>query len=1002
VKTKFYLSVFLYFLVLILSVLSVKGQISGRIFRDINNDGVRQASNPTEPWEYGVTVRAYNAANGLIGTAVTNNTGSYTFSAAQAPDGLAVRLEFILNSGDQPSKRMGANRSNIQFVIAGASAINIDFAISSRKNFSNNANPYVATTAYTNGDPNSTGTHSAGDNDNLYVFPYDLSSDGGSTRRSANRHTGAVFGLAWQRESRTLLMAAYLKRHSGFGPGGIGAIYESQISSTGIPSTPAVLLDVTTIGINVGINPRTTSLPTDSRTPNTDDGVFAEVGKRGIGGIDLSVDGRDLYLVNMYEKKLHRINIGNPLKSSFSSADVTGTWVIPDPGVAGTVWHPMAVELYGGKVYVGGVTTKETVTAHTIADTVNLKGIVYEFDPATASFTEVLRFPLSYRRGFTNNDYRYADRNNFWSGWQNNGDISIGGPLRNGLIGSTTGGNATGIYYAQPMLCNIEFDADGAMIVGVRDRFGDQAGYANLFETGNGSGETYRGLTTGEVLKAGRNGAIWELEFGGSVTNNGIITTTPGLADNNPAMTGSFPLTTGTPWGGTYGPGGGYFYYNHNFSLTNVPSPFNTGSAVPYHYVKSNGGLAVYPGYNEVLMTAIDPENTSYANGIIKNFNSGSNAGNMSGRKELMRSNSNDPTNMGKAAALGDVEILLDAEAMEIGNRIWLDGNHNGRQDAHEPGITGVTVVLRSPGVDNAYNTADDQVWTVITDANGNYYFDNSIVNDNRRPVEWIGVSATNSGVLPGFEYKIEIAPAQTALAGIDLTSINGANDMIDSDGHLSAGVITYVFNSGGSTAAASSFTNNYDIDFGFYSIVLSVQKIDISAILNGNTTKVKWQTIEEENVAYYYVEKSEDGINFTTVTTTLSKGNGSFSYEITDDISRLNTGVLYYRIKAVDNTGATKYSPRASVSLTGAVQLVVSPNPFTETVSISISSLEKAKAELRLINLAGQVVFQKAASIEKGRNNIVLTEFSGIAKGTYFLDISIGQKRETQKLVKK
>jgi hypothetical protein len=552
------------------------------------------------------------------------------------------------------------------------------------------------------------------------------------------------------------------------------------------------------------------------------------------------------------------------------------------------------------------------------------------------------------------------------------------------------------------MLCNIEFDADGAMIVGVRDRFGDQAGYANLFETGNGSGETYRALTTGEILKAGRNGAIWELEFGGAVTNNGITTTTPGLADNNPAMTGSFPLTTGTPWGGTYGPGGGYFYYNHNFSLTNVPSPFNTGSTVPNHYVKSNGGLAVYPGYNEVLMTAIDPENSSYANGIIKNFNSGANAGNMSGRKELMRSNANDPTNMGKAAALGDVEILLDAEAMEIGNRIWLDGNHNGRQDAHEPGIAGVTVVLRSPGIDNAYNTADDQVWTVITDANGNYYFDSNIVNDVRRPVEWIGVSATNSGILPGFEYKVEINPAQPALAAISLTTSNVTDDMIDSDGLLSGGLITHIFNPGGSNVAASNFSNNYNADFGFYSIVLSVQKIDISALLNGNSAKVKWQTTQEENVATYYVERSIDGINFTTVTTALSKGNGSFSYEVSDDISQLNATVVYYRIKAVDNSGVSKYSPRASISLTGSVKLVVSPNPFTETVSISISSMEKAKAELRLINLTGQIVFQKATTIEKGRNSIVLNEFSHISKGTYFLEISIGQKRETQKLVKK
>jgi len=69
-----------------------------------------------------------------------------------------------------------------------------------------------------------------------------------------------------------------------------------------------------------------------------------------------------------------------------------------------------------------------------------------------------MRFPITHRRGFTNSDYRYADRNNYWSAWQNNGDISIGGPLRSDLIGSLTGNNATGVYYPQPMLSSIEFD----------------------------------------------------------------------------------------------------------------------------------------------------------------------------------------------------------------------------------------------------------------------------------------------------------------------------------------------------------------------------------------------------------------------------------------------------------------------------------------------------------------------------------------------------------------
>ena len=435
------------------------------------------------------------------------------------------------------------------------------------------ATPYVVTTAYTNGNPLATGSGNAGDYDNVYVFPYDLSNDGGATRRTKNQYTGAVHGLAWQRESRILLMAAYLKRHSGFGPGGIGAIYQTQISTAGIPDNPSLLLDVNALGINIGTDPRANPLPGNAATPNTDDGVFAAVGKMGIGGIELADNGRDLYIINMYEKKLHRINIGNPMKSSFSAADVTGDWAIPDPAASGLVWHPMAVKMKDSKLYIGGVCVRETTGFHDIADTAGMKAVVYEFNPATGAFSLALEFPLTHRRGYSNGDWKYEYRNNYWSAWQNNGDISYAGPLRRDIVYNplyTPVAWATALYYSQPMLSAIEFDADGSMILGIRDRFGDQGGYANYFETGNVAGETYRTLSSGEVLRAGKMGAQWFIEDGGSVTTNGVSTTTLGVTVNNTALTGSFSGATGTPWGGSYGPGGAYYYYNFNYSNAGV------------------------------------------------------------------------------------------------------------------------------------------------------------------------------------------------------------------------------------------------------------------------------------------------------------------------------------------------------------------------------------------------------------------------------------------------
>ena len=59
---------------------------------------------------------------------------------------------------------------------------------------------------------------------------------------------------------------------------------------------------------------------------------------------------------------------------------------------------------------------------------------------------------------------------------------------------------------------------------------------------------------------------------------------------------------------------------------------------------------------------------------------------------------------------------------LEIGNRVWLDSNGNGIQDADEIGVDGVTVELYRNGV---------LVGSTTTANGGQYYFNNSNVNQN-------------------------------------------------------------------------------------------------------------------------------------------------------------------------------------------------------------------------------------------------------------------------------
>jgi len=73
----------------------------------------------------------------------------------------------------------------------------------------------------------------------------------------------------------------------------------------------------------------------------------------------------------------------------------------------------------------------------------------------------------------------------------------------------------------------------------------------------------------------------------------------------------------------------------------------------------------------------------------------------------------------GKAAGLGDLEVLCAEAPIELGNRIWNDLDRDGIQDPNEPGIPNVTVQLFKAG---------QLVSTTTTNATGQYFFNDANV----------------------------------------------------------------------------------------------------------------------------------------------------------------------------------------------------------------------------------------------------------------------------------
>ena len=691
--------------------------ISGYVFHDYNGNGqLDVTANFKEPYAGGVTVTAYPSSGAVQTTTTAPDSGTYSFASLSLP----VRIEF---SGLEPgsySVQGSESASSVQFYTAATS--NANFGISSPNTYYSDASqPTLFSSVLTNGDQTA-------ENKALIGFPYDATNTNESLQsiEALDKQVGSIYGLAYQKSSNRLFASAYVKRHVGLGSGGIDAIYVTTPNS----KTPQLFvnlkadlgIDVGTVGSNADRQLGTTQVP------NIDAEGYNKTGKIGIGDLDIAQDDQTLYLTNLYDKKLYAIKIDadhNPTTKP-SPADVT-RYDLPDSACSGgsSEWQPFAIGVKNDSIFVGGVCSQ------------TLHAIVYKLTPSlNANFTQVLDANLNYSKGYV---FQNCTEHTGWYGW-----------LPDDNYPDQCVNSAGSVIYPQPLLVEINFANDDSMILGLRDRFGDQSG-ANNFDLSGAN--VVSGMAGGDILRAAYQNGAYVLENNGKVGN----LTSAGAGNNQ-------------------GPGGGEFYYQD--------------SMPDQHYETGMGSLVTYLPLNQTVYSRMDA--FSYWQGGFGWAN------NYTGSQDNVYEayGFGGASFMGKASGLGDIEMATPPSPTEIGNRVWLDTNKNGIQDADEAGLDNVTVSL---------DCGTGQTASTTTANGGNYLFSNA--------------SGGNAPFMqPPMSCTLKIDPKQTALSAYQLTTQDADNnknndaltDLRDSDAALVSGQASITVN------LAYAGANNHSLDFGF------------------------------------------------------------------------------------------------------------------------------------------------------------------------------------------
>lgn len=320
---------------------------------------------------------------------------------------------------------------------------------------------------------------------------------------------------------------------------------------------------------------------------------------------------------------------------------------------------------------------------------------------------------------------------------------------------------------------------------------------------------------------------------------------------------------------------------------------------------------------------------------------------------------------------------LLDSGAVNsfssLGDFVWIDNNMNGMQDAGEPGLSNVEVVL----YDSLLNVID----TKYTNDSGYYHFDNIVVPPLSSKTFIVGFN----NIPPNYAYT-------------NLTNDSPGYSKNSKPDTISGRTKPFILRAG---------EIRRDIDGGIKNapgVVLPLIINQFNGSYSDGFINLGWNTYSEINIEHFDVERSTDGTNFRQigkVSTVSGQLNSNINYTYLDITAQRGTN--YYRLAMVDNQGNYSYTKTimVNVDIKGISVMVVYPNPFSKRVQIRVNSDKAEKVAINIINSNGVLMSTQEAHTKIGDNNVTINKVDALPGGVYYIEVVSSTRSLKTKVMK-
>jgi len=182
----------------------------------------------------------------------------------------------------------------------------------------------------------------------------------------------------------------------------------------------------------------------------------------------------------------------------------------------------------------------------------------------------------------------------------------------------------------------------------------------------------------------------------------------------------------------------------------------------------------------------------------------------------------------------------------------------------------------------------------------------------------------------------------------------------------------------------------------------LGLRSPELNITVLASSFELEWSGGDYKQAQSYFLERSENNREFSTIYSINAVDNAEEVYRYTD--SKLSyADIIYYRVKQVLKDGSSVYSSQVKVGQGFSEPFTLAqnfPNPFNPKTSIDVELFRDSDIKVSVYNLEGKevaVIFE--GNLSKGRHNF-LFDGGELPSGVYICRVNTPDFTQTTKMI--